>query len=130
MAKLTLKPIINISASLAARAAARKGFNTALILGTSEVIPQSERVRVYYTADDLISDGFKDDSAEYKAAKLYFSATATPTKLYVGTKYSTDTDILTAARACRAANSEWYVLIPLGTSEADVLTLADWAESA
>ena len=130
MAKLTLKPIINISASLAARAAARKGFNTALILGTSEVIPQSERVRVYYTADDLITDGFKDDSAEYKAAKLYFSATATPTKLYVGTKYSTDTDILTAARACRAANSEWYVLIPLGASEADVLTLADWAESA
>ena len=130
MAKLTLKPIINISASLAARAAARKGFNTALILGTSEVIPQSERVRVYYTADDLITDGFKDDSAEYKAAKLYFSATATPTKLYVGTKYSTDTDMLTAARACRAANSEWYVLIPLGASEADVLTLADWAESA
>lgn len=130
MAKLTLKPIINISASLAARAAARKGFNTALILGTSEVIPQSERVRVYYTADDLITDGFKDDSAEYKAAKLYFSATETPTKLYVGTKYSTDTDILTAARACRAANSEWYVLIPLGASEADVLKLADWAESA
>lgn len=130
MAKLTLKPIINISASLAARAAARKGFNTALILGTSEVIPQSERVRVYYTADDLISDGFKDDSAEYKAAKLYFSATATPTKLYVGTKYSTDTDLLTAARACRSANSEWYVLIPLGASEADILTLADWAESA
>lgn len=130
MAKLTLKPIINISASLAARAAARKGFNTALILGTSEVIPQSERVRVYYTADDLISDGFQDDSAEYKAAKLYFSATETPTKLYVGTKYSTDTDMLTAARACRSANSEWYVLIPLGASEADVLTLAAWAESA
>lgn len=130
MAKLTLKPIINISASLAARAAARKGFNTALILGTSEVIPQSERVRVYYTADDLITDGYKDTSAEYKAAKLYFSATATPTKLYVGTKYSTDTDLLTAARACRSANSEWYVLIPLGASEADILTLAEWAESA
>ena len=87
-------------------------------------------MRVYYTADDLISDGFKDDSAEYKAAKLYFSATETPTKLYVGAKYSTDTDLLTAARACRSANSEWYVLIPLGASEADVLTLADWAESA
>lgn len=130
MAKLTLAPIIKIHASLAARAATRKGFDTALILGTSEVIPQSERVRVYYTVDDLISDGFKDDSAEYKAAKLYFSATETPTKLYVGTKYSTDTDLLTAARACRSANSEWYVLIPLGASEADVLTLADWAESA
>ena len=130
MAKLTLAPIIKIHASLAARAATRKGFDTALILGTSEVIPQSERVRVYYTADDLISDGFKDDSAEYKAAKLYFSATETPTKLYVGTKYSTDTDLLTAARACRSANSEWYVLIPLGASEADILTLADWVESA
>ncbi|WP_370782294.1 DUF3383 family protein [Allisonella histaminiformans] len=84
MAKLTLAPIIKISASLAAKAATRKGFNTALILGTSEVIPQSERLRVYYSADALIEDGFKDDSAEYKAAKLYFSATETPTKLYVG----------------------------------------------
>lgn len=130
MAKLTLAPIIKIHASLAARAATRKGFDTALILGTSEVIPQSERLRVYYSADALIEDGFKDDSAEYKAAKLYFSATETPTKLYVGTKYSTDTDLLTAVRACRSANSEWYVLIPLGASEADVLTLADWAESA
>lgn len=130
MAKLTLAPIIKIHASLAARAATRKGFDTALILGTSEVIPQSERLRVYYSADALIEDGFKADSAEYKAAKLYFSATETPTKLYVGTKYSTDTDLLTAARACRSVNSEWYVLIPLGASEADVLTLADWVESA
>lgn len=130
MAKLTLAPIIKINASLAARAATRKGFDTALILGTSEVIPQSERLRVYYSADALIEDGFKADSAEYKAAKLYFSATETPTKLYVGTKYSTDTDLLTAARACRSANSEWYVLIPLGASEADVLALADWVESA
>lgn len=130
MAKLTLAPIIKISASLAAKAATRKGFNTALILGTSEVIPQSERLRVYYSADALIEDGFKDDSAEYKAAKLYFSATETPTKLYVGTKYSTDTDLLTAARACRSANSEWYVLIPLGASDSDIMALADWVESA
>lgn len=130
MAKLTLAPIIKINASLAARAATRKGFDTALILGTSEVIPQSERLRVYYSADALIEDGFKSDSAEYKAAKLYFSATETPTKLYVGTKYSTDTDLLTAARACRSANSEWYVLIPLGASDSDIMALADWVESA
>ena len=41
--KLTLNPIVDISVSLAARAAARRGFNVALILGTSSVIPENER---------------------------------------------------------------------------------------
>lgn len=129
MAKLTLKPIIDIAVSLARRAASRKGFNCALILGDSDVIPQQERIRQYATADDLIQDGFKLDSPEYKAAQLYFSANMAPTKLFVGAKYSTDQDLLSAARACREANSEWYVLIPLGATNEDLLALAPWVES-
>lgn len=128
--KLDLKTIINVQVNLAARAAARKGFNVALILGTSSVIPQIERVRIYTSTDAMISDGFTTDSAEYKAAALYFSATSGPVKLAVGAKYSSDADLLTAARACREANGEWYVLIPLGAEDEDLLKIAEWVETA
>lgn len=128
--KLTLKQIVNVSVNLASRSAARKGFNVALIIGKSQVIPQKERVRVYTSADAMLTDGFLPTSAEYKAALLYFSATKAPTKLVVGAKYDTDEDMLATVRACREANSEWYVAIPLGIDDADILKIAEWAESA
>lgn len=127
---LSLKTIVNVSVNLATRSAARKGFNVALILGTSTVIPQEERVRVYTSTDAMIQDGFSVDSAEYKAAQLYFSATSSPVKLAVGAKYTGDADLLAAAQACRNKNSEWYVLIPLGATKAEIQTLAAWAETA
>lgn len=130
MAKLTLKPIINLVVSLAARASARKGFNVALIVGDSKVIPESERVRIYTSPDAMIEDGFETTSVEYLAAQLYFSATLAPTKLAVGRKLESDASWVDAARECRAANSEWYVLIPIGAGKEDILTLAGWAETA
>lgn len=128
--KLTLNPIVDISVSLAARAAARRGFNVALILGTSSVIPENERVRTYTSVDALLADGFTTDSAEYKAALLYFSATIKPTKLAVGVKTSNDKSLLAAAQACRAANSEWYILVPLGAAYDDLMAIAAWVETA
>lgn len=130
MAKLSLKTIIDIQVNLAAKAAKRKGFNMALILGKSNVIPESERVRIYTSADALLEDGFKSDSAEYKAAKLYFSATLAPSRLAVGIQVTKDKDKLAAAQACRAANGEWYVLIPLGATDKEIEALADWVENA
>lgn len=130
MAKLSLKTIIDIQVNLAAKAAKRKGFNMALILGKSNVIPESERVRIYTSTDALIEDGFKPDSAEYKAAKLYFSATLAPSRLAVGVQVTKDKDKLAAAQACRAANGEWYVLIPLGATDKEIEALADWVENA
>lgn len=129
MATLSLNPIVNISVNLSARAAVRKGFNLALICGKSQVIPQLERVRVYTSADALLDDGFTNDSEEYKAALLYFSASIAPTRLAVGQKYGSES-WLEAAQACRSANSEWYVFCPLGTEDTDIPTLAAWAEAA
>ena len=127
--QLDLKTIVNVQVNLSARSAARKGFNVALILGPSTVIDTAERVRIYTSVSAMLQDGFTSDTAEYKAAQLYFSASSSPTKLAVGVKGEDET-FAAAAEACRAANGEWYVLIPLGAEDADILELAAWAESA
>ncbi len=127
--QLDLKTIVNVQVNLSARSAARKGFNVALILGPSTVIDTAERVRIYTSVSAMLQDGFTSDTPEYKAAQLYFSASSSPTKLAVGVKSESET-FAAAAEACRAANGEWYVLIPLDAEDGDILELAAWAESA
>lgn len=127
--QLDLKTIIDVQVNLSARSAARKGFNVALILGSSSVIPTGDRARTYTSLTAMIQDGFTASTEEYKAAQLYFSATSQPTKLAVGVKDAGET-LLEAAQACRMKNGEWYVLIPLDAEDADILSLAEWAETA
>lgn len=126
---LDLKTIINVSVNLASRAAARKGFNVALILGPSTVISTAERVRIYTSLSAMVQDGFTTDLPEYKAAQLYFSQSPTPVKVAIGAKGEEET-FVDAAEDCRQKNGEWYVLIPLDAEDADILLLAAWAESA
>lgn len=127
---LELSPIVNVVVDISPKSAARKGFNVALILGPSQIIPQNERVRIYTNASQLLTDGFGMDSAEYKAAKLYFAAVSSPRKLAVGAKYSGDSDIVKAAAACREANAEWYPIVPLRATDKEIEALAAWAETA
>lgn len=129
--KLDLRPIVKVDINLSAKAAARKGFNAALILGDSAVIDTTTRLKMYTSADALLDDGFTNVSDEYVAAQLYFSQSPQPEKLYVGVVDTGNSeDMVTAATACRQANSEWYELIPLGASDAEVEALALWCESA
>lgn len=126
---LDLKTIVNVSVNLAARAAARKGFNVALIMGPSKVINEAERVRIYTSLAAMVQDGFTQETPEYKAAQLYFSQSPTPVKVAIGVKGEKES-FVDAAEACRAKNGEWYVLIPLDAEDADILALAAWTESA
>ena len=131
MANLDLKPIVKVDINLGLKAAARKGFNLALIVGDSAVIPTTERVRTYTQAAQLLEDGFENTSAEYKAAVLYFSQKPEPDKLAVGVIDTTNSETWADAfAACRSANSEWYIFIPLGASDSDVITLAPLVEAA
>ena len=54
MANLDLKPIVKVDINLSLKAAARKAFNLALVVGDSAVIPVTERVRVYTQAAHLL----------------------------------------------------------------------------
>lgn len=129
--KLDLRPIVKVDINLSAKAAARKGFNVGLILGTSNVIPVSERVRVYTSPAAMLADGFTNASDEYVAAQLYFNQSPQPDKLCVGVIDTANSeDKATAMEACRQANSEWYEFVALGAADAESEALAAWAESA
>jgi hypothetical protein len=128
--KLDLSPIVDTVINLSAKAAARKGFNLGLIIGKSEVIPVNERIRIYTSASQMLADGFSNDSAEYKAALIYFSATTSPRKLAIGVKAAEDTNLTATLEACRAANSQWYPFSYLGAENVDIKDCAAWCEAA
>lgn len=127
---LDLTPIVDVVVNLSAKSATRKGFNLGLIIGTSTVIPKDERVRIYTNAAQLLTDGFAETSAEYKAAQLYFSASTSPRRLAVGVKSADDENLTAALNACRQANSEWWSFVYLGAADVDIKDCAAWCESA
>jgi len=84
MPTLPLSDIVKIIVNLSPRSAVRKGFNLGLIVGTSDVITASDRVKLYSTADAMIEDGFADDMPEYEAARLYFMQQRRPDRVAIG----------------------------------------------
>jgi len=110
MAVLPIKDIVNIIVNLSPRSAVRAGFNIAMFLGTSGVIPVSQRVRTYSSTDSMLADGFTDESPEYKAALLYFAQDTNPGKFAVGFWDADNETLAQAVTACRQADWNWYLL--------------------
>ena len=81
---LSLNPIVNVIINLDPLSAVRNGFDLGLIVGPSNVIPSSERVRIYTDTDSMLDDGFTSAMPEYKSAQLFFNATSEPTRLAIG----------------------------------------------
>lgn len=130
--KLNLNAIVSIVVNLSAKSSARKAFNLGLILGNTDltdVYDEGERVRIYTSPDAMLSDGFADTSAEYKAALLYFGASTSPQRLAVGRTEEGESK-LEALRACRVANSEWYAAVVCGASDSEVVSMAEYVLSA
>lgn len=131
MAKgLPLSRVANVTMTLSAKAAQGRNFGSMLILGISTVIPITERLRAYSSADD-IGDDFGVESEEYKAALIWFSQSPQPTLVYVGrwakTLSTGETgSVETLAQAVNAIMdyNSWYGL-HLAVDEADYPTDAD-----
>lgn len=138
---LPLEPVINIIVNLAARAAVRKAFNLALIVGETEVISQQERLKVYSGLSEMLEDGFGLEDRLYKAAALIFGQRKRPQRLAVGciAKITTSVDGETVERketavetfaACRELDGEWYVGIYCAdATKADHLACAEYFEA-
>lgn len=128
---LSLDKIVNVVVSVSPLAAPRNGFNQALIIGSSTVIPALERLRFYSGTDDMLTDGFTNSSPEYLAAQIYFSQSPAPTQLWVGRQDLTVPETkLEAVQACRLANSQWYPVFVCGAAKADHLAIAAYIETA
>ena len=126
---LPLEPVVNIIVNLAARAAVRKAFNLALIVGETDVVTPQERIKIYSGINEMLEDGFTMDDRLYKAASLIFGQSKKPQRLAVGCIVEEETPAETFA-ACREADGEWYVGIYCAdATQAEHLSCAAYFEA-
>lgn len=80
---LSVNRNIRVNLTINPLAAANRGFGTALIIGDSDVISSSERIRSYSDIGSVAED-FGVDAPEYEAAQLYFAQSPAPASLMIG----------------------------------------------
>src|SRR6185312_5014275 len=83
-ATLPLSTFFNVSVVITPTAPPGPSFNVGLIVGSSTVIPASQRVRTYQSTSQMLTDGFLTNSPEYMAAQIYFGQTPAPSQVQVG----------------------------------------------
>ncbi|MDY4387894.1 DUF3383 family protein [Pectobacterium aroidearum] len=125
---LPLSNVVNVDVIMSPTAATGRNFGSLLILGTSTIIPVTERLRLYSGVED-IGDDFGVDSPEYAAATVFFSQSPKPTQVYIGrwakTLAAGETGAVeTLIQAVNASLqfTNWY---GLGVADSDDLTDAD-----
>lgn len=130
MTTRSLDSIVDIQVLVSPLAAARSSFNQALIIGDTNVISVSDRLKLYESAAEVLED-FALTDPEYIAANIYFSQSPAPDKLWIGRQDSGSGETLVEAlQACREASTEWYIAICLGAEYADHVACAAYIETA
>lgn len=80
--------VVTVQVLTSAPAAQGRSFNTALILGSSTILPLSSRVTQYATSDlPTIGTLFGVGSEEYKQAASYFSQSPVPPTVKIGRRF-------------------------------------------
>ncbi|HAU5007068.1 TPA: DUF3383 domain-containing protein [Raoultella ornithinolytica] len=136
---LPVSNVVNVDVIMSPVAATGRNFGALLILGTSTVIPVTERIRQYSAIED-IGDDFGVDSPEYEAATIFFSQSPKPTLVYIGRWAKTLTEgeegaVETLLQAVNASlqYTNWYGLAIADSAdlvEADVITVAAAIEAS
>lgn len=136
---LPVSNVVNVDIIMSAVASTGRNFGALLILGTSTVIPVTERIRQYSAIED-IGDDFGVDSPEYEAATIFFSQSPKPTLVYIGRWAKTlaggeDGTVETLLQAVNAAlqYTNWYGLAIADSAdlvEADVISVAAAIEAS
>jgi len=130
---LPVSNVVNVDVIMSPTAATGRNFGSLLILGTSTVIPVSERIRLYTSSEDIGVD-FGEDSPEYEAALIYFSQSPRPAQVYVGrwaktmaTGETGSAETLAQAITDVLQFTNWY---GLGIADEDELTPAEITATA
>lgn len=83
MAVLPVSRLIDVSVNLTPAGAQGQDLSTLLVLGTSTVIDNVERMRTYSRIEDVATD-FGTSAEEYLAAVLWFEQVPQPSSLLIG----------------------------------------------
>lgn len=136
---LPVSNVVNVDVIMLPVAATGRNFGALLILGTSTVIPVTERIRQYSAIED-IGDDFGVDSPEYEAATIFFEQSPKPTLVYIGrwAKTLAEGEAGAAETLLQAVNASlqytnWYGLAIADSAdlvEADVISVAAAIEAS
>ncbi len=136
---LPVSNVVNVDVIMSPVAATGRNFGALLILGTSTVIPVTERIRQYSAIED-IGDDFGVDSPEYEAATIFFSQSPKPTLVYIGrwAKTLAESEAGAVETLLQAVNASlqytnWYGLAIADSAdlvEADVISVAAAIEAS
>lgn len=128
MTSLPLTPVADVVYFLPAIGGTRTGFNLPLIITDEDVITPSDRVQLYSSLAEMVDAGFSTTGPAYLAATVYFAANGRPSQVAIGRQASGETAVQ-AVQACRAANSEWYMLYFPGLDDSEHLLVAAYIEA-
>ncbi len=90
-------------------------FNTLLFVSNEQVFPETSRK--YYSADQLITDGFDATGAAHAAALAYFSQNPSPTQMIIG-RHVASTQVLVIADEDIKNYQTYSVTVSNGTDAA------------
>lgn len=124
---LDLKHVVDVTVSVSPTAAPRAEFNQLLIVGSTDVITVEERIKSYESTAEMLADGFVNTDAEYLAALKYFAQSPAPDTVWIGRRDNTispEESVLEAIEACRAAESDWYIVYSTEAVAADIEDIA------
>lgn len=80
---LSVSSLISVTVNLQPPAAQGLNFNSLLIMGDSNIIDTTQRIRSYTSLSQIASD-FGTTAPEYVASSLYFAQAPQPSQLYIG----------------------------------------------
>ncbi len=127
--------LVQVQVNLGPTPVAGRTFNSMLILGDSNVISASERIRQYNGINAVAAD-FGVNAPEYKAALLYFEQTPQPQVLFIGRWIAADTSGFNLGGILPPSTSDvafWQSIssggfhIPINGASAESLTGLDFS---
>lgn len=90
---LPVSDVVTVAISLSPTPPQARAFNSALVLGTSTVLPLYDRVRTYTQLVGGVDADFASNTDEYKAAAAWFGRSAegvVPPPLKIGRRFTAD----------------------------------------
>lgn len=123
---LKIDDIVRLSLVIGTAAVSTDAYDTGLILGSSDVISTSDRMKAFYSLEAVAEEGFATSSDEYKAAAAYFGQDPAPEKVYIGridTSASTPETATEVLEICLGLAGDFYGVYVCGVTDAQVLAI-------
>lgn len=113
---MSLDDVVTLTISRSAAAVSRQGFGTMLILGSNATGWNTDVIRSYTKASDMLTDGFSSGNAEYKAALAAFGQAVRPSKVKVGKRASAVAQVNTLTPDTSTQEVQHYIVTIDGTA--------------